>query len=129
MASYADVTLLGHAGRDSETKYLPSGTMIAEFSMATTESWLKDGEWQNKSTWWRVTVFGKAAERVNVLKGDQVEVHGTMVSGEDGNPRVYQRKDGTSASNFEVKAFKVINFGKSAKQEQGAEVDDSEVPF
>ena len=39
MASVNKVIIIGHLGRDPETRYLPSGEAVANISVATTESW------------------------------------------------------------------------------------------
>jgi single-strand DNA-binding protein len=59
---------------------MPSGQAVANFSLATSESW-KDkttGEKQEQTEWHRVTVFGKLAEIVGqyVRKGSKLYVEG-----------------------------------------------------
>ena len=54
------VVLVGHLGGDPETRFTPSGAAVANFSLATNESW-KDanGEFQDKTEWHRCVMFGK----------------------------------------------------------------------
>ena len=48
------VLLIGYLGRDPEVKYSQQGTVIAQFSVATTERWKdKDGELQEHTEWLR----------------------------------------------------------------------------
>lgn len=49
--------IVGNVGQDPEVKYMPSGSAVAELSVATTESW-KDkqtGDKQERTEWHRVT--------------------------------------------------------------------------
>jgi single-strand DNA-binding protein len=74
--------IVGHLGQDPEVKYMPSGSAVANVSIATTESW-KDknsGEKQEKTEWHRVIFFGRLAEVVGeyMKKGSQVYVEGRL---------------------------------------------------
>jgi single-strand DNA-binding protein len=74
MPNYASVTLVGHLGRDPETKHLPSGDSVTAFSIATSRK-RKDEE---ITTWWNCSLFGKRGEALAkyLKKGDPVLVHG-----------------------------------------------------
>ena len=54
------VQLEGFTGADAELKYLPSGQLVANLSVATSERY-KDskGNDQEKTEWHRIVVFGK----------------------------------------------------------------------
>ena len=57
--------LIGNLGKDPEIRYTQSGEPIANFSLATNESWNdKDGQKQERTEWHRVEVFGKTAQVV-----------------------------------------------------------------
>ena len=63
---YHKIILVGNLGRDPEMRYTPSGQQVTSFSMATSEKWTgQDGQVQERTIWWRVTVWGKQAENVN----------------------------------------------------------------
>ena len=75
------VTLLGHVGRDPEFHTGASGDRAARFNLATTERW-KDraGEFQERTEWHRIIVFGGqvgVVERL-VRKGSAVLVEGRL---------------------------------------------------
>jgi len=76
------VIILGRLGQDVELKYTPSGSAVANMSVATTESWndKSSGEKQEKTEWHRVTVWGKLAELCNqyLSKGKQCYVEGKI---------------------------------------------------
>ena len=57
------VQLIGCLGRDPEVRYSAQGTIIAQFSVATTERWKdKSGEFQKHTEWFAVKAFGRRAE-------------------------------------------------------------------
>ena len=60
--------ILGRLGGDVEVKYTPSGTAVANFSVATSEQWKdKDtGEKQEKNEWHKIDAWRKQA----VLMGE-----------------------------------------------------------
>lgn len=74
------VFLIGHLGKDVELKSTPTGLSIAEFSLATTEKFKKDGVSQSKTEWHKVKVFGKNGENCNkyISKGSHVLVVGKV---------------------------------------------------
>jgi single-strand DNA-binding protein len=74
--------IVGNVGQDPEVRYMPSGSAVAELSVATSEQW-KDktsGEKQERTEWHRITFFGRLAEIVGeyVRKGSQVYVEGSI---------------------------------------------------
>ena len=76
------VILIGNLGQDPETRYMPNGGAVTNFSVATTESW-KDkqtGESRDKTEWHRIVVFGKLAEIASqyLKKGSQIYLEGQL---------------------------------------------------
>jgi len=96
MPSFNRITIVGYLGRDAEQRFTPGGMAVASFSVATTEK-RKDGE---KTTWFRVSLFGKQAENVAqyLTKGKLVYVEGSLRQGED------TTKDGQTRTALEVNA-------------------------
>ena len=82
MSGVNRVILLGHVGKDPEMRYLPSGTAIANLTMATSESRTdkQTGEKVEKTEWHRVVAFGKLAEIIGqyVKKGTPVYIDGKL---------------------------------------------------
>lgn len=76
------VVLVGNLGRDPEMRYMPNGNAVANFSLATTESWKnkQTGEYENQTEWHNLTVFGKFAEMCGqyLKKGAKVYVEGKI---------------------------------------------------
>ena len=82
MASVNRVTLVGNLGRDPESRTFPSGDMVTNVTIATTDKW-KDkqtGEQKEHTEWHRVTFNGRLAEIAGqyLRKGSQVYVEGSL---------------------------------------------------
>lgn len=78
------VILLGNLGNDPDVKYTQGGMAIATLSVATTYSRKdKDGNFQEKTEWHRVKLFGKTAEVAGeyLKKGRQVYIEGRIEYG------------------------------------------------
>lgn len=74
------VMLIGHLGKDAETRYTQSGAAVTNFSLATSRQ-SKDqqtGEWKEETEWHNVVVW--RAENITnyLLKGRQVYVEGRL---------------------------------------------------
>ncbi|MFZ5516374.1 MAG: single-stranded DNA-binding protein [Candidatus Zhuqueibacterota bacterium] len=75
------VILVGRLGQDPELKYTPSGSAVANFSLATNRVWKdQDGNTQEKTDWHRLVVWRKSAEIANTYlkKGSQIFVEGRL---------------------------------------------------
>ena len=82
MASVNKVILIGNLGKDPETRFLPNGDAVCNFSIACTESW-KDkssGEKKEKTEWIRCVLFGKVGEIAGeyLKKGSSVYLEGRI---------------------------------------------------
>ena len=102
MANFQKIIILGSLGRDAEIKNFPSGGGVMNMSVATSENWQKDGEWQSKTTWHNVKVFGKSVDYLapKCVKGASVLVEGIL------NVDEYE-KDGVKKYNTFIKASSV----------------------
>ena len=101
------VILVGNLGKDSETKYTPSGDARTTFSIATSARW-KDqqtGEWREKTDWHNVVVWRQQNLANYLTKGKQVYVEGRLES------RSYDDRDGNKRYVTEVIAREVILLG------------------
>lgn len=76
------VILVGNLGNDPEVKHLPSGSAIANITLATSEEWRDKatGEKKESVEWHRVVLFGKLAEVAGeyLRKGSQVYIEGQL---------------------------------------------------
>jgi single-strand DNA-binding protein len=75
------VILIGNLGSDPEVRYLESGSAVAKFSIATTESYTnKSGERVDNTEWHRIELWeglAKVAEKY-LKKGNQVYIEGRI---------------------------------------------------
>jgi single-strand DNA-binding protein len=75
------VILLGNVGKDPEIRATPGGTMVASFSLATTDR-TKDasGNWTDRTEWHNLVAFQRTAEIIRdyVKKGSKLYVEGRI---------------------------------------------------
>src|SRR4051812_24594121 len=75
------VILIGRLGNDPEVRYTSNGGAVANFNMATNESWTdKAGQKQERTEWHRIVVWGKLGELCGqyLAKGRQAFVEGRL---------------------------------------------------
>jgi single-strand DNA-binding protein len=101
------VILLGNLGRDPELRYTSSGTAVCNFSVATNESYKKNGEWTNETTWHDMVIWGVSAENIQKVlsKGDLAHFEGKI------NKREWTDKEGVKriATEVVVSDWKLVN--------------------
>ena len=134
------IIIAGNVGRDPEMRYTPSGQAVTSFSVATSRNYTGSNGQQVKETiWFRISAWGKLAETCSqyLKKGSKVLVEGRLVADSNGNPRTFQRNDGTTGASFEVTANSVRFLsskaeGTGAGEEQaaaGGSAEGEEIPF
>jgi single-strand DNA-binding protein len=75
------VVLFGRVGGDPEVRYLESGSVVADVSLATSQKYkTKDGETKEDTQWHKLVFWGNTAKVVEqyVTKGDQILVQGSV---------------------------------------------------
>jgi len=101
------VILIGHLGRDAETRFTPAGIAVTSFSVATNRRW-KDqqtGEWKEETDWAKVVLWRQENLANYLTKGKQIYVEGRLQT------RSYDDKDGKKQYMTEVVADEVILLG------------------
>jgi single-strand DNA-binding protein len=101
------VILIGHLGKDAETRFTPAGIAVTSFSVATNRRW-KDqqtGEWKEETDWAKVVLWRQENLANYLTKGKQVYVEGRLQT------RSYDDKDGKKQYMTEVVAEEVILLG------------------
>ena len=82
MAGINKVIIIGNLGRDPEVRYTQDGTAVANFTVATSESWTdkSSGEKRENTEWHRIVVWRRLAEICGeyLSKGRQVYVEGNL---------------------------------------------------
>ena len=96
--------VIGHLGRDPEMRYTQNGTPVTSFNVATTRKGTStSGEQQEKTTWFRVSCWGKLAETTAqyLQKGRLVFVEGEI------DASAWTDKEGSPRASLELRAFTV----------------------
>ena len=153
------VTLLGNVGKDPEIRSTPSGVMVANLTLATSDR-QKDaqGNWQDKTEWHNLKAFNRTAEIVRdyVKKGSKLYIEGKITTNswddkESGQKRykteilvnelvlLSGREEGaggqggyTRAASSSSSAASFDQRGPAAAHEdfaQAAEISDDDIPF
>jgi single-strand DNA-binding protein len=108
MASVNKAILIGNLGKDPELRYTPSGQAVASFPLATTERFKdKDGNWQERTDWHNIVVWGRQGETVKeyLKKGRSTYVEGRIQT------RSYDDRDGNKKWITEIVASRVQFLG------------------
>jgi single-strand DNA-binding protein len=99
MAGVNKVILLGNLGRDPEVRHLENGRAVANFSIATSETYKnKQGEKVTNTEWHNIVLWTPLAEIAEkyLKKGNQVYIEGKLTS------RSYEDKEGVTKYITEV---------------------------
>ena len=103
------VIIVGNLGQDPETRYMPSGAAVTNFTVATTESWKakQSGEQKERTEWHRVAMFNRLAEIAAeyLRKGSQVYIEGKL------RTRKWQGQDGQDRYTTEIIADEMQMLG------------------
>lgn len=108
MAGINKVILVGNLGKDPELRTLESGRKVANFSLATTESYKdKNGEKVDQTEWHNIVFWGPIAEVIEkyLKKGSQIYVEGKI------RTRSYDDKEGVKKYITEILGDKMTMLG------------------
>tara|TARA_R110001632_G_scaffold1663_1_gene7266 strand:+ start:1031 stop:1414 length:384 start_codon:yes stop_codon:yes gene_type:complete len=125
-----NISIIGRIGKEIELKFLPSGSAIANFSIAVNQDYKKqDGSKVEKTSWFDITAFGKTAENLNNFfnKGSMIGISGEL------EQQTWTSQDGTNKSKVIIKlqSFTFIDKKQDNQQQQSIptiDIDDT-VPF
>ncbi len=96
------VILIGNLGQDPEVRFTPSGTAVANLSLATSDTWMdkQTGQRQERTEWHRIVLFNKTAEIAQqyLKKGSKVYIEGRLQT------RKWQDQNGQDKYSTEVVA-------------------------
>jgi single-strand DNA-binding protein len=139
MPYLSSITILGHAGGDAECRQVGDTTCTTVSVAVNTRYKDKDGDWKDRTTWWRVSVWGKPGEWLarDCRKGSLI-----MASGE-AEVREWTDKEGSKRFSAEIRATACRICDGKQHDQHGAEAaaakprvpaaparpDDSEPPF
>ena len=120
MAGVNKVILVGHLGRDPELRYTQNGQAVANFSLATSESYSKrDGEREERTEWHRIVAWGRLAEICGeyLSKGRQIYIEGRIQT------REWEDREGEKRRTTEIVAREMQMLGR--RGEINTSYDDS----
>lgn len=139
MTGVNKVILIGNLGRDPEVRYTPSGTAVANFTLATTETWTnRDGEKQSHTEWHRIVAWRRLGEICGeyLSKGKQVYIEGRIRTNE------WEDQEGNKRKTTEIEALNMQMLGLRGPAESlteespdprpgtaGKEPTEDDIPF
>ncbi len=129
--------LVGRLGADPEMKYTANSTALCTFRLATNERYKdREGNWQERTEWHRVVVWGKMGENCGqyLSKGREVYVEGSL------RTRSWDDQSGNKRYMTEVVARDVqflggqggggqAGGGPAGGEDFGAPPGDDDIPF
>ncbi len=122
--SFNKIILVGNLGRDPELRYTPAGDAVCDISIATNERKKdKAGEFQDVTTWFRVTLWRNLAENASkyLKKGSQVYIEGRLGLEE------WTDRDGNTRQTLQVQATDMKFIG--SRGDSGSSSSDSNEEF
>jgi single-strand DNA-binding protein len=123
MAGVNKVILIGNLGSDPEIRHLPSGSIVANINLATSESYMtKEGERVEQTEWHRIELWdglAKIAEQY-LNKGRQVYIEGKLKT------ESWQDNDGNKRFITKIRAINMTLLGgRSSNTNQPVSEDPS----
>lgn len=107
---------IGRLGKDLELRYSASGSAVANFSIACSDDYKKDGEKVEQTNWINIVIFGKLADIAGqyLKKGSQVYISGKQVT------RKWQDQSGNDRYSTEIVANEMQLLGGRSGDSQDA---------
>jgi single-strand DNA-binding protein len=152
------VILLGNVGKDPEIRSTPGGTMVANFTLATSDRFQDaQGNWQDRTEWHNLVAFKRTAEIVRdyVKKGSKLFIEGklptrswddkesgqkrykteivvfdlSLLSGREEGAGGYSKTQSSSSSAASFDQRPPAAAGAPDEYAQQAEISDDDIPF
>ena len=117
------VILVGHLGKDAETRFTPAGVSVTSFSVATNRRW-KDqqtGEWKEETDWSNVVLWRQENLANYLTKGKQVYVEGRLQT------RSYEDKEGQKRYITEIVCDDLVLLGGRGDNAGGGDFEQRPV--
>ena len=123
MSGVNKVILLGNLGKDPEVRRLDDGRAVANFSLATSETYKnKSGEKVTNTEWHNIVLWSPLADIAEnyLKKGSQVYIEGKISN------RSYEDKDGVKKYISEVVGREITLLGRPPEQQDNTQNNLSE---
>lgn len=119
MAGINKVILVGYLGKDPEVRHLEGGATVASFTLATSESYTKDGKRIEQTEWHNIVVWRSLADVASkyLKKGEMIYLEGKI------RTRSYDDKNGVKRSLTEIVAdnFQMLSRKSGSNEENNQE--------
>jgi single-strand DNA-binding protein len=119
------VTLVGNVGNDPEVRHLEGGTPVANFSLATSETYKnREGERVTQTEWHNIVIWRGLAEVVEkyVRKGQLLYIDGKI------RTRSWDDKDGNKRYTTEIVADNMQMLGKKGDGGENESISGGQAP-
>ena len=115
------ITLLGNAGRDPDVQTTAAGTKVAHLSMATSRRVPRDGSFEERTEWHRLTLWNRLAEFAEeyIRTGDRIYIEGRIEYGS------YER-NGETIPTAEITVREVLLLGSPRRPSAEGEAEEEE---
>lgn len=136
MPNFNQIILIGHLTRDTELRYLPSQTAVADFGIAITRKWKdQSGQMKDETCFVDCQAFGKPAETLNKYcgKGDPLMIQGRLKF------ESWKAQDGSNRSKHRVvvESFQLLKSQRSEANSPAPDdvaaptpqVENDDIPF
>jgi single-strand DNA-binding protein len=111
MSGVNKVILIGHLGKDPEVRHLEGGSSVANFTLATTETFVREGNRIEQTEWHNIVMWRGLAEIAEkyLSKGKQVYIEGKI------RTRSYEDKEGNKKYITEIVADNLTMLGSKSE--------------
>ena len=118
------VILVGNIGRDPDVQTTAGGTKVAHVSLATSRRIPRNGSFEDRTEWHRLTLWDRLAQLAEdyIRKGDRVYVEGRMEYDSF-------EKNGVTIPTAEIAVRELVLLGNPRGASSGANEDDDELPY
>lgn len=111
------VILVGNLGKDPEVRYMPNGNAVANFTIATSESWKdQQGQVQERTEWHNIVMYRRLAEIAGeyLKKGSKVYLEGKLQTSKWQDQATGQDRYKTEINAMEMQMLDSRNSGDNA---------------
>lgn len=121
------VFLCGRLTKDAELKYTGNGMAVSNFSIAVGKSFKKGENWEKKTVYFNLAVFGKTAENLSkyLSKGQQVIVEGDLDENEWEKDGVKQKRLVVHVASLNLVGGKKSDGGGIPSSNQNSSANDA----
>ena len=132
------IMLIGHLGKDCETRFTTGNVSVTNFTLATTYSYKdKTGNWKDETTWHNVVSFGLSDYmKENLKKGKKFYVEGRLTkrdyTDKDGNKKYFTEVISERLLPLDTSGSGSIDEGSSSSSDISAEItpeNNDDLPF